>query len=249
MSNPNEPWSNPYGQPGQQPQAGNPQQYPGYGQQQPTGYPSSPGQPTGYPSSPGQPTGYPSSPGQYPAQQGQYPAQQGPTSNPYGQPYPQGQFGQYPMVNPNRRPGGATAAAVLSYIQAGVLLIIGIILLAGAKTFDDFGGDGSTTAELAVDGVVNIALGGLFIAGAVMLTSGRTRNVLMLACVANLIDSIYWVARAESGGKALVLFFVVLPIISLALILNSSVTNWLQAKARGGAAPGPAGYQGGPSGF
>jgi len=227
MSNPNEPWSNPYGQPGQGDpgqqygqQPANPQQYPGYGQPQ---------QP---------PAGYPA-PGQQP---GQYPAQGGYPSNPYGQPYPPGQFGQYPMVNPARRPGGATAAAVLSYIQAGVLLIIGIILLAGAKTFDDFGGDGATTAELALDGIINLALGGLFIAGAVMLTSGRSRNVLLIACLANLADAIYWVARAVSGGKALVLFFIVLPIIALALILNSAVTNWLRVKASGGAAPGPAGY-------
>jgi hypothetical protein len=213
MSNPNEPWSNPYGQPGQQP--GNPsQQYPAYGQQPPTGYPSSPGQPQGY------------------------------ASNPYGQPYPQGQFGQYPMTNPNRRPGGATASAVLAYVQAGIILIIGIILLAGAKTFDDFGGDGSATAELAVDGVVNLVLGALLIAGAVMLTAGKSRNVMILACVGNLVDAVYWVIRAESGGKALVLFFVVLPIISLALIMNNSVANWLRVKAQGGAAPGPAGYPG-----
>src|SRR5882724_6020739 len=128
MSNPNEPWSNPYGQPGQ-PDPGQ------YGQQPPAANP----QYSGYPQ--------PQQPGQYPPAQGGYP------SNPYGQPYPQTPgYNTFGAPDPNRRPGGVIAAAVLSYVQAGFLLLTGIILLATAKTFDDLGANGSGVAEVTLDG-------------------------------------------------------------------------------------------------
>jgi hypothetical protein len=258
MSNPNEPWSNPYGQPGQndpgqygqppaqQPPAGNPQ-YPSYGQpgQQ---YPSSPG---GYPAQPQ--AGYPAQPqAGYPAQpQAGYPAQPqaGYPSNPYGQAYPQTPYNTFAAPNPASRPGGVIASAVLSYIQGGILLIVGIFLLATAKTFNDFGGDSGGVAEVAFDGIVDLVLGAAFITGAIMFTSGRNRTILAAACVLTFADAVYWVIRAVSGGKALVLLFVVLPAIALALMFNSGVTNWLRYKAGQGAGPGPAGYPSGPAGY
>src|SRR5262249_57775862 len=54
----------------------------------------------------------------------------------YGPPMPPAQFGP---ANTDRRPGTATAASVLSYVQAGFLIISGIILLAGAGAASDFG--------------------------------------------------------------------------------------------------------------
>lgn len=211
MTNPSDPWSNPYGQPGQpaeqgQPQYGPPQDPPGYGPQPPRQ-----SGPTGY----GQP------------QYGQPPYGQ------YGPPMPPAQFGP---ADTNRRPGAATAAAVLSYVQAGFLIITGIFLLAGAGMASDFGDafstdTGSVTAELVIDGLINLALGAGFITGAVWLTMRRGRNLLLATCVATFVDCVYWLIRTEDSGKALVLFFVVLPAIAVGLIFTGAVTGWLQRTA------------------
>jgi hypothetical protein len=234
MTSPNDPWSNPHGQPGQPPEQGQPQYGPS---QDPPGYgPPSPGQGGYGPPQYGQPQyGQPKNPPGY----GSPPPGQGG----YGPPqYSQQQYGQYgpPMpparfgpADPNRRPGAATAASVLSYVQAGFLILAGIILLAGAGAASDIGDafnadTGSVTGELVIDGLVSLALGAGFIIGAVMLTMRRGRTLLLVTCVANLVDSVYWLIRAEDSGKALVLFFVVLPAITLGLMFTAAVTGWLR---------------------
>src|SRR4051794_35014441 len=119
MSNPNEPWSNPYGQPGagDQGQYGQQPGQPEYGQQPGQYGQPPPGQPQSGQPQPGQPQyGAPSNPYGQPGQ-----PQYGAPSNPYGQPYPQTAYNTVPTSG--GRPGTVIAASVLGYVQAGLLLI------------------------------------------------------------------------------------------------------------------------------
>jgi hypothetical protein len=234
MTNPNEQWSNPYGQPGAGGQGGQP----GYGQPQ-QGQPA--GQAAyGQPPAGQQQYGAPSNPYGQPA----YP-QGGAPGNPYSQPYPQTPYNTVPTSG--GRPGMVIAASVLAYVQAGLLLIGAIVLFAVSDSADII----LDTGEITLDGIVNLILIAGFIVGGVMITSGRNRTMLVIASVANLADSVYWVVRAEDSGKALVLVYVVLPIIALGLILNSAVATWLRSRAVGGPAPapGPAGFPASPTGY
>ena len=208
MTNPNDPWSNPYGQPGQPVDQGQSQ----YTQPQPPGYGPPPSGQPGY----AQPQ-----PGYAQPQYGQY-----------GAPMPPAQFG--PADARSGRPGTATAASVLSYIQAGFLIIAGIVLFSGAGLSSDVGNasgvdTGSATSLLGFLGVLDLALSAGLITGAVMLTSGRTRMILALTCAANLAVSLYYLTRDSNTLKGMVLVYDVLPVIALGLMFGGAVTRWLQA--------------------
>lgn len=203
---------NPYGSTesfGQQPSYTPPPQYGGY---PPAGYdPRYPGGQGGY----GQP-GYPP----------QYGTPQ------YGTPYgPPGGGGP-------ERPGAALASAVLSYIQAGIVLFSSFFVLAV----------GTASTEFLVLGIVQLISVGLLIFGAVQLTSGSGRTTLLIASGLQLALVVYWLIRInsfdeadldEGFGVVIPLFYAVMPAVALALALNGMVTRFLAAK-RGQAASGTA---------
>jgi hypothetical protein len=202
------------------------------------GDPSGGYNPAGYSGQPGQ-AGYPGQPG-YPA--GGYPGQ--PAQPAYGQPaygpppgYPPG-YGDYPPAPvANRRPGAVTAAAVLAFVQAGLVIVAGIVLLSGGTSMIDYGGQVSGLGtEWTIVAIITIICGGVILAGGVQLFKGKAALVVIGSALSLLI-SVYWVIRISSFdvniGPALVwpLIFAVLPVITLALALGSSSKAWSRQNA------------------
>lgn len=213
------------------------------------GYPS-PGHPSpGYPSpsqpSPGYPTtGYPAA--GYPAQPYPpgYPAQQyGPYAAP-GQP-PPGYAGGYPPVGyqmvpmyPQQqrpaKPGAATAAAVLAYVQSGFVLIGSLVMFSGSAGLDDFSRGNSLSSELTVIGILTVLAGGLLIAGATTLLN-RKPGLLLLGNALSIAVSLYFVLRLMDFVYGIALWvpilYAVLPIISVALACTTDVRAWARTRS------------------
>jgi hypothetical protein len=153
-------------------------------------------------------------------------------------PPPTGYPGSYPAPWDSGRPNAIPAAAVLAYIDAGLLILAGLLLLAGASAVDSwntaFGShDNAITTELAVDGVLNLLAAGLQIAGGVMISSrSETGRTLLSAggglCIA---AGLYWVLRAQAVGVLVwTIVFVALPIIAISLAWTAPATQWLRGE-------------------
>ena len=206
--------TNPYGQPGQ-----DPQQAGGY--QQSGGYPQSGGfqQPGTPPGGYAQPA-YPSAPS-----------------------YPNSGYNN-PNQLTNTRPGSATAAAVLGFVQAGITLITTILMLIGLAGVGS-GGDGG---ELALAWIVTLAqaLGAaLLIYGGVQLISGTGRTIFLAATGVELAICLYYLIRIlsldtsselpgaselKSSAAMIPILFAVMPVIALCLALTGNVAAWAQSK-------------------
>lgn len=173
-----------------------------------------------------------------------------PAESQYGQPpygygqqpgYPPPQYGTpYGQPSASQRPGAALAAAVLSYIQAGVVLICSFFVLAA----------GTELVELLLVGIVQLISVGLLIFGAVQITSGTSRNMLIAASVLQLLLVLYYLVRIASldeldaadaeGAVVIPLFFAVMPAVALGLCFNRMVTQYIAAKTAPRPAPPPA---------
>ncbi|GAB2472516.1 hypothetical protein [Jatrophihabitans fulvus] len=214
------------------------------------------------------PSGYPGS-GQYegPPQTEQYPAQQpygqpAPYQQPYGQPaYPQPAYPQpygyapppygypqpygYPPVGP-KRPGMVIAASVLGYVNAGLLIIAGLVLLFGGaltNSFEDASDSGTNYGvELAIDGIVNFIAAGLIIAGAVIFTGGKTNGRTLLAVGNGIViaSAVYWMVRLsddrfDGAGNGYIVWgviFAALAILPLAFSFSGAINDWLREKSQ-----------------
>jgi hypothetical protein len=162
--------------------------------------------------------------------------------NPYGYPYPT-PYG-YPAVQPGQqRPGTLTAAAVLGYVNAGLLLIAGLLLFAGASLVNSLDEASDSvdandfTAELTFDGFLNLLAGGLLIAGAVIM-SGRRSNGRVLFSVGAaivIIEAVYWLGRwgsrvdDVSGVVIYALLFGSLAVVGSALAWTRDGSGWLRS--------------------
>lgn len=183
--------------------------------------------------------------GQYPQGQygqGQYGAQQQPYTPPpqyggypppaYGQPsYGAPQYGApYGMPTGPQRPGAALAAAVLAYIQAGLVLICSFVVLAA----------GAAAAEPLVIGIIQLVSVGLLVFGGVQLTGGSGRMLMVIANAVQLVLVIYYLIRfapvsdvldLDGGGLFVIpLIFGVMPAIALGLTFTAAVTRFLVEK-------------------
>lgn len=212
-----------------------------YGQQPGGGYPQTPGQ--------GQPAqGYPQSP-----PYGQ-PAQGYPQSPPYG--YPQPAYGTMPTAPPGygqapggARPGVATAAAVLAFVQAGITMLAGIMQLVSAANGNGGQAGNPPTAVMVIVAIATITGGGLLIAGAVQLMGGRSRTMIVAGCAIELALCVYWIIYAAtfdldvngvdadifadvSRGVLIgfAIFFAVMPTISLIQSVGATTTQFLQTR-------------------
>ena len=153
-------------------------------------------------------------------------------------PPPPGYPGSYPPPWDTGRPGGISAASVLGYIDAGLLILAGLLLLIGASAVDSwnnaFGSnDNSITAELAIDGLLNLLSAGLQIAGGVMLTgrSERGRTLLTVGGGLCIAAGVYWLIRVHDVGVAIwTIVFIALPIIALSLAWTAPATEWLRGE-------------------
>jgi hypothetical protein len=172
------------------------------------------------------PASYPP-PGQYPAPYPpQYP-QQYPGYPPM--PYP-----GYPPVFRPARPGVATAAAVLAYVAAGLLILSGILLFFGASVvngIDSLDDNSHTlvTAELVVDGLLNMVAGGLLIAGGVSFTGRNSGGRVMLSVGSGIVlgETVYWIARSSGDATVWALLYAALVIVALSLAWSSSSNRWI----------------------
>ncbi|MGH3744682.1 MAG: hypothetical protein ACRDTP_07480 [Mycobacteriales bacterium] len=180
---------------------------------------------------------YPTEPGHYgppyaPTGYGAPPPASGPVPG-YGYP-PPGYFG-YPPPQPPR-PGQVVTAAVLGYVLAGLLVLSGVLLLLGADLADALPAGAAAsgvTAELAVDGVVDLIVAGLLIGGGITVV-GRSRagrTLLVAGAAITLADAIYWMVRiAQANASPAILFlamFMVLAGVSLGMILSRAARAWI----------------------
>jgi hypothetical protein len=153
-------------------------------------------------------------------------------------PPPPGYPGSYPPPWDTGCPGGISAASVLGYIDAGLLILAGLLLLIGASAVDSwndaFGSnDNSITAELALDGLLNLLSAGLQIAGGVMMTgrSERGRTLFTVGGGLCIAAGVYWIIRVHDVGVAIwTIVFMALPIIALSLAWAAPATDWLRGE-------------------
>ncbi|MBM9475635.1 hypothetical protein JL107_04160 [Nakamurella flavida] len=244
---------------GEQPVPGAGQEQPSAGQPgRPGRWDEWPGPHTGqHPGAhPGQPYPGGSSPAQpYPGQQfpghahpgqhhlgEQYPGEQYPGQAYPGQAWPgygpTGGWTGYPAPGPAYpapvrpfRPGGVTAAAVLAFVQSGLLLFAGLFVLAGADVAGVVQDSGSgLDDEFTVVALLTWLATGLLIAGGAQVLNGP-RGILIGGCALSLALSVYWLVRilgevAVRGVVAWPFLFAVLPIISISMISTGAVRHW-----------------------
>lgn len=213
--------------PGYTPPPPMPPQAPPQQPQTPPGYPP-PGYPPGYPA-----PGYPPY-GTYPASGGA-PGYWGVAA---GGGYPP------PPPDPNRRPGTVTSAAILGWVTAGLLVFLGALLFEGADFLNDFDnyrygyGPDNPSGELVVDGVLNLILGGLLIAGGVMIMSRRSagRWLYFAAAAGVFALSIYWALRWNDDFDNTPLFvfwafvFAALVVVGSSLLAGGQARTWFTRK-------------------
>lgn len=191
-----------------------------------------------------QPT-YPVTPPGYSSAQPGYPQQGYPTPG-----YPPPGYGGYPAPGyplgyppapapGDRRPGTLTAAAVLGYVAAGLLVVAGVLLFFGASTIQGFNNafgnqDTSYTAEFVLAGVANLIAAGLLIAGSVSMTGRNTTGRLLYVVGSGIVivATIYWLARwaTKFGAEGLIVYgllFAALVIIGTSLAFTSDGNRWL----------------------
>jgi hypothetical protein len=165
-----------------------------------------------------------------------------------GQPYGYPVMPAPMMYRPAPRPGTATAAAVLAFVQAGITGVAALVLL-----FALVGSD-ATTGALLVEVLVVLATGagaGLLIAGGVQLMAGRRRTLMIAGCVLQFVICVYYLivfatlSDSDFGPEptdpelqgmpglargmliVLALFFAIMPTISLSLSLGRSTKAFL----------------------
>ena len=191
---------------------------------------------------------YASQPQQY-AQPQQYPtAGYAPGAPPPGYPagygtagYPPAGYGPagyqlvpvYPVQQRPARPGAATAASVLAYVQSGFVLIGGVSMFSGSTGLDTLRRGNSLSSELTVMALITVLAGGLLIAGATT-TLNRKPGLLLLGSGLSIAISLYFAIRLMDTvlGFALWLpiLFAVLPIIAIALACTRDVRAWARAR-------------------
>lgn len=234
-------------QPGEDPYSGYPPPS-GYAGPPPTGYGQHP-QPvdpyTGEPYS-----GDPYTGGAYPGgtyANGPYGGSQPPGWPGWGPPppYPTGYVvpmygGAYAPTPPgDRRPGTLIASAVLGYVNAGFLILMGFVLLTTSSIVHDLNrynyNSSGLSGEFSLDAVLNMVAAGLLIGGAAVMTnrrvSGRTLYSAGTAIV--LAESIYWMARwGTKNGQGYLNFYALMfaatALVGLGLAWFGGATNWFQ---------------------
>lgn len=176
-------------------------------------------------------------------------------TQPYaGQPYPAYPPAYYPPTyGPGYAPrphpddarrGLAMASAVLAFIDAGLLILAGALLLFGASVAASIAHSldssaSSYTAEFAFDGVLDIVAGGLLIAGGVNLLGGRPigRTMQSVGGVIVLVEGIYWPARFSASSVPSIIvwdvLFSTLAVLLLVFTWVPTVTRWLTGRSAG----------------
>ena len=140
----------------------------------------------------------------------------------------------YPMVPPPPpKPGGAVAAGVLAFVQAGFVLMGSLFIFTGAAGFDSVN-NSDLSSEFTVIGILTLIAGGLLIAGGVTIMNRRPA-LLGVGGGLSIAISVYFVIRlSDYAGLDFAiwvpLIYAVLPIIAIALSLGAEVRAWSRAR-------------------
>jgi hypothetical protein len=178
---------------------------------------------------------------------------------PYGYPAPSGYPAPYgypaPWPGPPHRgparPGQVVTAAVLAFVQAGLVLIASLYVWFFASIIEFAATEGSPVYSpgavdaLATEGtvlaVVQLASAALLIAAGIRALSARTRAAWLLLVAATALQvllALYWVVRlgmlldgaADAGARgaflAFTVFFAAAPLVSLGLLLIGAGRRW-----------------------
>jgi hypothetical protein len=165
-------------------------------------------------------------------QQPQY--SQPPSAYPPGRPYPPPPPYQYRQL----RPGTVTAAAVIGFVAAGLLVFAAIVLLTSVSAVNDFDTSDrfrSTTTEFGLDGLLNLIAAAFLVTGGVKLLARKRTGQLLLWIGSGLTVAyaIYWMMRVDAIFG--VLFWATLfgsLVIIAACMAGSAVTRqWLETEA------------------
>jgi hypothetical protein len=161
---------------------------------------------------------------------------------PYGAPYPPPPYGYPGYPGSYRppwdagRPNAILVASVLAYVNAGLLILSGLLLLAGASAVDSwndaFGSHHNNIGtELAIDGLINLLSAALQIAGGILVLGRSERGRILLTvggalCIA---AGVYWLIRVHDVGVGTwTVLYVAMPITGLALVWTAPCTEWLR---------------------
>lgn len=154
-----------------------------------------------------------------------------PPPAPYG--YPGYRYGYPPPAPP--RPSAVTASAVLGFVAAGLLVLAGIMLFSGASALSSLHNVANSaryTAELALDGFLNLLAAGLLIGGGTVMFSRRMhgRALYSVGAAIVVVESIYWIARWGGTVRACVMYalvFGLLVVIGSWLAWTRGARGWL----------------------
>jgi hypothetical protein len=178
---------------------------------------------------------------------------------PYGYPgqyaYP-GPWGPPPPRGP-QRPGQVITAAVLAFVQAGVVLIASLYLWFFASIIDVAtrgapGGYSSSRIDaLATEGtvlaVVQLVSAVCLVVGGIRALTARSRTTWMLAVGAHAVQvvlAVYWAVRlvtvmgevpgadAEGALSAVTIFFAAAPVVGLGMLLVGPGRRWFESPQR-----------------
>jgi hypothetical protein len=149
--------------------------------------------------------------------------------------YPGYSSGSDPRVDPDRRPGLATSAAILGFVSSGLLIVAGLLLLMGASFLTAVSADlaspaQDTAAWLAIAGTANLIAAGLAVAGGISLLARKPLGRVLLS-VAAAIDTgcaIGWLTQG-SGSVIFTVTIAVPMIVAVPLMWLRAVSNWLRA--------------------
>jgi hypothetical protein len=152
---------------------------------------------------------------------------------------------------PISRPGVATAAAVLAFVQAGITAIPGVLQLIGAASNNNANtaAGNPPTAVLLLVAIAELAGVALLIVGGVQLMGGKSRTMMIAGCALELAICVYWIIYAASidsniageaaadlmnAGKGVLIgfaiFFAIMPTISLVMSVGATTTQFLQSR-------------------
>jgi len=151
---------------------------------------------------------------------------------------------------PTGRPGVATAAAVLAFVQAGLTAIPGVLQLINAPKNGGLGGNPPTGVMIIVSIAVLVGVL-LLIIGGVQLIGGRSRTLIVAGAALELAICVYWIifaisidntlagneeyaVAAMNTGKGVLIgfaiFFAIMPVITLIMSVGGSTTQFLQSR-------------------
>ncbi len=145
--------------------------------------------------------------------------------------YPPAPYGAgYPPRGPVK-PGVVTGAAVLAFVQAGLLVIGGIVTLAGGTALQsvDVSVQRGLSGVLTVMGFLTLVAAGLLIAGGVTVHN-RKPWLLVAGCALSLVLSVWWAVQFDILTFTVTwpLILAIMPIISLSLVFGPAARAWMR---------------------